>query len=292
MAERLCCSRGHRWEPAFPIDVWPPDFRSACPVCGAGPIGPTDVTETTARAMLIAAVICVLVGPALLFINKATLFVGVFLLVVAGVVMLCGVGIWVARQRAKEMASVAEAMNFTFMRNLTLAGLRALAPFHLFTLGGSHKAYNAMQGRVGDSDGLFVEYQYTTGSGKSSQTHQIAAVILPDGAPGAPDFSLAPKTFFDKLAGFFTHGAIDVEDAPEFTNRCKLSGRNAGAVREAFHPDLTSYLGRDGRWFIEAVDEQLLLYQQRRVRPGECPGLVTDALEIRDLLRGAGRRTE
>src|SRR5438067_2481921 len=41
VAERLCCYQGHRWEPTFPLNVWPPDFRSSCPVCGEKPIGPT-----------------------------------------------------------------------------------------------------------------------------------------------------------------------------------------------------------------------------------------------------------
>ena len=291
MAERLYCSKGHKWAPAFPLDVWPPDFRSSCPVCGEPPIGPADVTITTARVMWIVAVICVLVGPVLLEVSKPTLFVGILLLAVACIIALWGVSVWVGRKRTKEMASVAENMSFAFMANLTLAGLRAMAPFRLFTLGRSQQAYNAMQGRVGDCDALFFEYQYTVGSGKSSQTYQIAAVILPDATSGLPDFNLAPKTFFDKLAAFFTHNNIEIEDAPEFTKHCKLSGPNPEALREMFHPDLVFYLGRDGRWFIEAVDGQLLLYQQKRLTPDQCPGLVADALEIRVLLRGSGRRS-
>lgn len=115
-------------------------------------------------------------------------------------------------------------------------------------------------------------------------------MILPDGAAGIRDFQLTPKTFFDKLVGFFTHNSIEIEDAGQFTSRCKLSGPNPDALRETFHPDLTSYLGRDGGWFIEAVDGQLLLDRQGRLTPDKCPGLVTDALELRDLLRGADRR--
>jgi hypothetical protein len=192
----------------------------------------------------------------------------------------------------KKMASIADAMGFAFLPNVTLGSLRAVAPFRLFALGHSQRAYHAMQGRVGDCDVLCFEYQYTIGGGKSSQTFMHSAVILFDGADRLPDFQLAPKTFFDKLAEWFAHSNIELEDAGEFTGRCKLSGPNAGALRELFHPELARYLGRDGRWFIQALDGQLLLYRSPRVSPDAVPGLVTDALEIRDMLRGAQRQAE
>jgi hypothetical protein len=291
VAERLYCSKGHSWLPRFLPDAWPPDFRSACAVCGEGPIGPYDVTATTARVLAMIAVACLVAGLPLLFISKATLMVGVLLLLVAGVIPLVGVGIWVGRQKTKRMSGVALAMEFAFMANLAVSGVRAIAPFRLFGFGHSHRAYNAMQGRVGDCDVLFFEYQYTVGGGKNSHTTTVSAVVLFDGAAGVPEFQLAPKTFMDRLVGFFTHDAVELEDAGEFSSRCKLTGPDQAALRETFHPDLVDYLGRDGRWFIQSADGQLLIYRTPPVTPEKVPGLVTDALEIRDLLRGAGRRT-
>jgi hypothetical protein len=180
-------------------------------------------------------------------------------------------------------------MNFAFMAHLLLAWLRGIAPFKLLALGRHQKAYNALFGRVGDCEVLFFEYQYTTGSGKSSQTNRLSLVILPDGALGAPSFQLTPRTFFDKFAGLFTAKGIELEDAGEFNRRCKLVGRDEEALRKTFHPDLVEYLGRDGRWHIEVANGQLLLHRQIRLKPDKCPGMVTDALEVRDLLRGAAR---
>ena len=291
MAESLYCSKGHSWTPKFPPDVWPPDFRTSCPVCGEGPIGAGDVTATTGRVMAVLAVLFVLIGLPLVFVVPATLPFGFFLLAAAAVIVFIGAAIWVGRQRTKAMAGVALAMDFAFMARLTESSVRAVAPFRLFTFGHTHKASNAMQGRVGDCDMLFFEYQYTVGGGKSSHTTSVSAVILFDGAAGVPDFQLAPKTFLDRLVGFFTHGDVELEDAGEFTSRCKLTGSDGAALRETFHPDLVQYLGRDGRWFIQAYDGQLLLYRTPPVATNRVPGLVTDALEIRDLLRGAGRRT-
>jgi hypothetical protein len=287
VAERLCCSKGHRWAPVFAPDQWPPDFRSSCPVCGEAPISPGDATATTVRVTTFFTVMFVVAGLALLFVSEHTISFAFIPLFGAAILVMVGVGVWVGRQRTKEMASVAEAMNFAFMAHLLLARLRAIAPFKLFALGRDQKAYNALFGRVGECDVMFFEYQYTTGSGKSSQTHRLGVVILPDGAPGRPDFQLTPRTFFDKFAGLFTTKGIELEDAGEFNRRCKLTGRDEDGLRKTFHPDLVEYLGRDGRWHIEVLNSQLLLHRQTGIKPDKCPGMVTDALEVRDLLRGS-----
>jgi hypothetical protein len=285
VAERLCCSKGHRWAPG----QLPPDFRSLCPVCGEAPISPNDSAATTVRVASFITVIAAAAGLALLFFSETTIPFGVALLIGAAVVVMVGVGVWVGRQRTKEMAAVAEAMNFAFMPHLLMAWLRAIAPFKLFTQGRDQKAYNALFGRVGDCEVLFFEYTYTTGSGKSSQTHRLGAVILPDGALGRPNFQITPRTFFDKFAGLFSTKGIELEDAGEFNRRCKLTGREEEDLRKTFHPDLVEYLGRDGRWHMEVLNGQLLLHRQTSLKPNKVPGMVTDALEVRDLLRGPQR---
>jgi hypothetical protein len=287
VAERLCCSKGHRWAPVIARDQWPPDFRSACPICGEAPISPNDATATTVRITAFITMMFAAAGLALLLISHETIVFGAISLIIAAVVVMIGFGVWVARRRTKEMAAVAEAMNFTFMAHLLMAWLRAIAPFKLFTLGRDQKAYNALLGRVGDCEVIFFEYQYTTGSGKSSQTHRIGVVILPDGAVGAPDFQLTPRTFFDKVAGLFTTKGIELENAGEFSRRYKVIGRDEDSLRKTFHPDLVEYLGREGRWNIATLNGQLLLHCQTSLKPDKCPGMVTTALEVRDLLRGA-----
>ena len=286
MAERLCCSKGHRWAPVFAPDQWPPDFRSVCPVCGEAPISPNDATVTTVRVTAFFAVLLGVAGVALVFLFENTIPFGIVLLIVAAILPMIGVGVWYGRQRTKAMAAVAEAMNFGFMPHLLMGWLRAIASFKLFALGRDQKAYNALLGRVGDCEVIFFEYQYTTGSGKSSQTHKLCVVLLPDGALGRPNFQLTPRTFFDKFASLFTTKGIELEDAGEFNRRCKLTGRDEEGLRNTFNPELVEYLGRDGRWHIEVLNGQLLLHRQSSLKADKCPGMVTDALEVRDLLRG------
>ena len=289
MAERLCCSKGHRWAPVLPPDQWPPDFRSVCPVCGEAPISPGDATAATVRITTFIAALLAAAGVGLLVFSRQTIAFGIVLLVLTVVIAMIGVGVWVGRQRTKQMAAVAEAMNFAFMAHLLTAWLRRIAPFQLLALGRDQKASNALFGRVGDCEAIYFEYQYTTGSGKSSQTHKLSVVILPDGAAGSPNFQLTPRSFFDKFTGLFAAKGIELEDANEFNRRYKLVGRDEERLRKTFHPDLVDYLGRDGRWHIEVLNGQLLLHRQTQLKPDKCPGMVTDALEVRDLLRGAKR---
>jgi hypothetical protein len=287
VAEQLCCSKGHRWAPVFAPDQWPPDFRSVCPVCGEAPISPNDASAATVRITTIIAVISAAAALAFLLVSVNTIFIGVIILFLIGALAMVGLGVWTGRRRTREMAAVAEAMNFAFMAHLLMGWLQAIAPFKLFTLGINQRAFNALLGRVGDCDVITFEYQYTTGSGKSSQTHRLNLVLLPDGAAGKPNFQLTPRTFFDKFAGLFTTKGIELEGAGEFNRRYKLVGRDEEALRKTFDPELVEYLGRDGRWHIEVMNGQLLLHRQTQLKPDKVPGLVADALEVRDLLRGA-----
>ena len=178
-------------------------------------------------------------------------------------------------------------MGFAFVPLLRLPDIQAVAPFQLFTQPG--RVSDAMQGHVGDCEVLVLDYLYLTGSGRNLQTISQTAVFFSDGAAGVPDFLLTPKAFFDKQVGFFKPGTVALEGAGEFAQRCVLSGPDETALRKTFHPALVQYLECDGQWFIQAANGQLLLYRSPKIPPDSRPGLVANALQVRDMLRGAGR---
>jgi hypothetical protein len=288
VADRLYCRKGHKWTPAFNPAGLLSDLRSDCPVCGGPPIGPFDVTETTGRVMIVLTAVFPLLGLLLLAFPKVWP-AGIVLLIIGFVIPLVGLGIRYSRQRTKAMAELARAMGLDFTANVTLARLRAIAPFRLYARGHSQKAYNALFGLVGDAEVVLAQYQYTTGSGKSQQTWNQTVVILPDAAVDLPDFEIAPRTFLDKLFSFFTQRGVELPDAAEFNGRCLLTGRDEDALRRLFRPELADYFARHGDWFVEATAGQLLVYRKRSLSPDACPGLVTEALELRDVLQAAAR---
>ncbi len=284
------CRKGHRWPWVAPPNVWPPDFRSSCPVCGDGPISWFVASGSIVGAVAAPILLFLAVGLAMIFLGGRGPFLiaGIALVFSAAATpAVLGAMWWVRRQRTKKMVAIAEQMGFAFVPYVPVPTIQAVAAFRLFTQTGF--VSDGMQGRVGDCDVLVFDYQYVIGSsGRYAQVVSQTAVIFFDGAAGVPDFLLAPKAFFHKQVGLFAPRVIALEGAEEFDKRCALADPDEAALRQTFHPALVRRLGQDGQWFIEAANGQLLLYRSPKLPPERRPGLVTDALEIRDLLRGAG----
>jgi hypothetical protein len=267
--------------------VWPPDFRSSCSVCGAAPIGPFELTTRAAVGIGLLMFLFLILGLALILCSSDTRTLGFILLVVAALCPLGFLHIWLARKRTKKMAQIAYQMGFAFIPNLTAATVLAVAPFTLLARGSERKAYHGMQGCVDGCGVFFFEYRYTIGGGDAETTLVHSAVLLFDGADGVPDFILTPRTIFDKLVGLLSQVGVELEDAGEFAKRYKIAGPDEAALRKVFNPDLVRCLASDGKWFIQALNGQLLLLRSPKVQPDKVPGLMTDALKIRDKLRAA-----
>ena len=68
-----------------------------------------------------------------------------------------------------------------------------------------------MTGKVADVDLILTDYQYTTGSGKNSTTHNltVAAYCIP--GLDLPDFALESENFLTRFAEKFGMQDIDFE---------------------------------------------------------------------------------
>jgi hypothetical protein len=258
VGERLHCRHGHAWKPDFDPSRRPIDLTGACPVCGDLPIGPLDVTDATP---------C---GSSLVAVEN-----------------------WINRRRTATMAAVGNAWGLSFTAHATQEHLRAIAPFALFNQGHDQKAYNVIHGPVGDAEVVLMDYQFTTGEGRSACTNQRTAVILPHAATALPDFQIAPRTLLDKVLGFFTPRGLELQDADAFNRRCLLTGPREGPIRRAFPPGVSAFFGRQGKLSVESLDGHLLIYWNRQVRPEQCRALAVKSLEIRAVLQGAtGKRCQ
>jgi hypothetical protein len=256
--EQFHCRQGHAWTPDFDPSLRPIDLSSACRVYGEPPISPLDVTDAAP----------------------------------SGGISLAAMEIWINRRRTATMAAVGKAWGLSFTAHATQAQLWAIAPFALFDQGHGQKAYNVIYGTVGDAEVVLMDYQFTTGDGRSARTSQATAVILPDGPTGLPDFQIAPRTFLDKVLGFFTPRGLELADADAFNRRCLLTGPLEGPIRRAFPPGVSAFFGRQGKLFVESLHGHLLIYRNRQVRPEQCRVLATEALEIGAVLEGAAVRNE
>ncbi len=109
------------------------------------------------------------------------------------------------------------------------------------------------------------EYRWTTGSGKSSQTHRIAPMLWE--APGAsfPKFCLTPEGFWTRVGELFGMQDIDFADSPEFSKAYRLKGDDEQAVRAFFSPDRRSFLAMRPGQHVAGKGSEFLWWRNGRL---------------------------
>ena len=109
------------------------------------------------------------------------------------------------------------------------------ATCRLFTEGRGRRWTFTIAGTSGGTPFTAFEYRWTTGSGKSSRSHRIGALLWTL-QRSLPQFFLAPEGWWDKLAAYFGGQDIDFDDSPAFSRSYRLRGADEGAVRALFTP--------------------------------------------------------
>lgn len=88
---------------------------------------------------------------------------------------------------------------------------------------------------------IAFEYQWVTGSGRSSTTHQISGVVWERDDVSFPKFALSPEGWFSKPGAVFGMQDIDFADSPEFSNMYRLKGPDEAGIRKLFTPEIRHF---------------------------------------------------
>ena len=80
------------------------------------------------------------------------------------------------RRRTEQLRQIAEDLSFQFLGENDGDLLAHLGDFNLFSQGRSRKLKNLLVGTSSDTEVAIFDYQYTTGSGKNSQTHRQTVI--------------------------------------------------------------------------------------------------------------------
>lgn len=217
---------------------------------------------------------------------------GIFAFFAFGALMLgllIAVGVYVYRMDKKRIEA--------FMVQAPLLGLSydtegaepelSNGGYELFQRGRARKFRHLMRRNQGDNRLLVSDYQYTTGSGKNTQTHsQTIAAFFYRGA-SLPFFTLSPENFFHKIATAFGYQDIDFPEDPEFSKRWLLRGRDEAAVREFAGIGMRASLSACVGWSIEVGGEYVIVYRQnKQIAPEELAGFLTQAQAIAEPIAG------
>ena len=206
-------------------------------------------------------------------------------LIVVGIVALTGGliywGLQIEKKRTEAMRLASQAMGYAFEETGDLGQLRSFGDLPLFDQGHSKRARSVMTGRTADRDVKLFDYQYTTGSGKNSHTHNQTVALYPEGGRGLPDFVLAPENFLHKIGQAFGYQDIDFEQSPEFSAHYLLRGNDEAAIRAAFTADVLAFFAQHHSWHVEVRSSHVAVYRSgHRCKPPEAPAYLADTLRV------------
>ncbi len=192
------------------------------------------------------------------------------------------------QKRNEDLRAAAGAMGFVFEDHRSVDDIAARGALPLFGHGHTKRASNVMTGRAGGQEVMLFDYQYTTGSGKESNTHRQTVALFPRVAERLPDLVLAPENVLHKIGQVFGYQDIDFDSNPAFSSRYLLRGADDYAIRAAFSPDALSFFEQQPGWHVEIKGGTAGIYRAgKRAKPENIATFLEETCAI---LRALGCR--
>jgi hypothetical protein len=170
---------------------------------------------------------------------------GLEFLLMGGFAALIGGGILLARAHERKRREAYQEFclvrGFTFEPERPEGERRFADAFDPFNQGRRRQWRYTINGTRNQMPFIAFEYQWVTGSGKSTTTHQISGVVWERDDFAFPKFSLNPEGWFSKLGAMFGMQDIDFEDSPEFSNLYRLKGPDEAGIRALFTPTIRHF---------------------------------------------------
>ncbi|MCG3121983.1 MAG: hypothetical protein GIKADHBN_00356 [Phycisphaerales bacterium] len=138
----------------------------------------------------------------------------------------------------------------------------------------------------GEVDGrpvVLVEHQYTTGSGKSRQTH-VHVVAATPAPPAWPDVRLTREGLFDKLGAVFGSKDFTVEDE-NFNKRWKVKTTNEDFALLVLTPQVQAWsMNLDQSTMIRIGPGAITVARRGALAADSVVGLIRRCAELANLL--------
>ena len=141
--------------------------------------------------------------------------------------------------------------------------------YRLFAAGRNKNIAGLMHRQYGGGQVFLFDYEYTTGSGKSTKVHTQTVVAYHSPHLNLPYFSLYPESFLSFIGEAFGYNDIDFASHPHFSKRYKLSGGDERAVRQTFHPQMLSYFDQLPTVNIDGGGNFIFVYESNKTAPSE-----------------------
>ena len=192
------------------------------------------------------------------------------------------------KARTAAFKEQAEQMGLRFVDNPDGQILKHFGGFKLFNHGRARRMKNLVEGDSGDVKISIFDYQFTTGSGKSTTTHNQTIISLQSSQLSCPEFTMRPEGFFDRIGSALGFQDLNFDSHPEFSKLFVLKGPDEAAIRSFFTPRLLEFFELHPKDTLEARDDMMFFYRGRtRRKPEELKDLLSQAYEAFGVLTGA-----
>ena len=147
-----------------------------------------------------------------------------------------------AKKRREGLQTLADELGFSFHPKGDTVLQGWFEGFHLFSQGRSRKIINVLRGKTADLDMAIFDYRYTTGGGKSQQTHTQTVLCFNSDALFVTPFVMRPETFWQRIGMSLLGGQdIDFDSHPDFSKKFLLRGDDEDAIRATFTPEILEH---------------------------------------------------
>ncbi|MEQ8786580.1 MAG: hypothetical protein RIC55_09790 [Pirellulaceae bacterium] len=206
-------------------------------------------------------------------------------LVVGGIVLLIVVAILgnmqYEKQRREGIQKVADELGLPFFPNGDPTLIAQLGMFNLFSQGRSRKIFNMLHGDTEEIGLGIFDYQFTTGSGKNSNTWKQTVVYFNSPNLNLPQFAMRPQSFFHKIGKMFGYQDIDFDTHPVFSQNFILQGANEASVRALFTPELLTFFEGKTGISLEGQGAHLVFFRHNsRTKPDQLRDLMNEGFTV------------
>jgi len=188
------------------------------------------------------------------------------------VALVSGIALYFQKRRSDKIEVAARALGFIFRRKATKEDQALIIGSHLADTGHARTVRNVLQPSGPAELAMFLfDYSYTIGKQTSEQT----IVRMQSPLLRLPPFSISPKTIFSKIGNVFGYSEINFSEAPEFSTKYLLRGRDEAAIRQLFNSSIIQFFEQERNLTVEAAGDLMFLYHSKRpVKPEEMGTFV------------------
>jgi hypothetical protein len=185
-----------------------------------------------------------------------------------------------AKKRREALMALAAEMGLQFSAEQDEELLVSMNTFPLFNKGRSRSMRNVMTTETDVARLSIFDYQYTTGGGDSSRTHQQTVVAFESDTLELPVFSLRPEGFFQKIGAAIGMQDIDFEKHPEFSDSFVLTGNDEPTVRMFFDENIRNLFVQHNGSCIETAPGMFIYFNYGRRKPEQIRELMNQGYTI------------